>query len=73
MKAGCAGVLSSPIHTCAGSTRHNCTCARIGLGCMLVTSAVNTSSPKVRKMLTACRAGAEAGLRKRIERGIREG
>jgi hypothetical protein len=27
----------------------------------------------VRKTLTACRAGAEAGLRKRIERGIREG
>jgi len=42
-------------------------------GCMMVTSAVNASSPKVRKTLTACRAGAEAGLRKRIERGIREG
>jgi TetR/AcrR family transcriptional regulator, copper-responsive repressor len=45
----------------------------IGLGCMLVTSAVNASSPKVRKTLTAYRAGVEAGLRKRIERGIREG
>ncbi len=45
----------------------------IGLGCMLVTSAVNASSPKVRKTLTACRAGVEAGLKKRIERGVREG
>jgi AcrR family transcriptional regulator len=45
----------------------------IGLGCMMVTSAVNASSPKVRKTLTSCRASAEATLRKRIERGIREG
>ncbi len=45
----------------------------IGLGCMMVTSAVNASSPKVRKTLTACRTNVEAGLRKRIERGIREG
>jgi AcrR family transcriptional regulator len=45
----------------------------IGLGCMLVTSAVNASSPKVRKTLTSCRASAEATLRKRIELGIRDG
>ena len=42
-------------------------------GCMLVTSAVNASSPKVRKTMAACRARAEAELRKRIERGIRDG
>lgn len=40
---------------------------------MMVTSAVNTSSPKVRRTTTAYRAGKEAGLKKRIERGIREG
>jgi len=45
----------------------------IGLGCMMVTSAVNTSSAKVRKTLASCRASAEATLRKRIERGISEG
>ena len=40
---------------------------------MLVTSAVHASSPKVRKALTAYRACAEAGLKNRIERAIREG
>ena len=44
-----------------------------GMGCMLVMSGANASSPKVRKTSIACRANAEAGLRKRIERGIREG
>lgn len=46
---------------------------KLGLGCMMVTSAVNASSAKVRKTLTTCRATEEATLRKRIERGIREG
>ncbi len=44
-----------------------------GMGCMLVMSGTNASSPKVRKTSIACRANAEASLRKRIERGIREG
>jgi AcrR family transcriptional regulator len=55
-------------------TRSATTLPELGMGgCMLVTSAVNASSPKVRKAMTACRASVEAGLRRRIERGIREG
>ncbi len=42
-------------------------------GCMLVMSGLNTSSSKVRKAAIACRANAESILKKRIERGIREG
>jgi AcrR family transcriptional regulator len=44
-----------------------------GAGCMLMMSGLNTSSAKVRKTAIACRANAEALLKKRIERGIREG
>ncbi|HWM41680.1 MAG TPA: TetR/AcrR family transcriptional regulator [Burkholderiales bacterium] len=44
-----------------------------GVGCMLVTSAVNCSVPRVKKALALHRAAVEAGMRKRIERGIRDG
>lgn len=42
-------------------------------GCMMVTSSANAASPKVRKAMASRRATEEASLRKRIERGIREG
>jgi AcrR family transcriptional regulator len=44
-----------------------------GAGCMLVMSGLNTSSTKVREAAIACRSNAEAILKKRIARGIREG
>jgi AcrR family transcriptional regulator len=46
---------------------------KLGMGCMLVTSAVNASSEKVRRAMIARRAQDEAGLKKRIQRGITEG
>lgn len=43
------------------------------VGCMLVTSAMNSSSTKVRKALAVYRATVEACVRRRIERGVEAG
>jgi len=45
----------------------------LGVGCMLVTSAVNCSAPKVQKTLAKYRAKVERAVITRFERGIREG
>jgi AcrR family transcriptional regulator len=42
-------------------------------GCMLVTSTMNCSAPRVQAALAAYRASVESSVRKRIERGVREG
>jgi TetR/AcrR family transcriptional regulator, copper-responsive repressor len=46
---------------------------RLGVGCMLVTSAVNCSAPNVQKALAKYRAKVEKAVLSRFERGIREG
>jgi AcrR family transcriptional regulator len=45
----------------------------LGIGCMLVTSAVNCSAPMVQKALAKYRAKVEKAVITRFERGIREG
>ena len=46
---------------------------RIGVGCMLVTSAVNCSTPNVQKALAKYRANVEGAVFSRFQRGIHEG